>query len=254
MSSNIWTPAELSSNATSLSGRCWRIVEAQHQVSTMKLTDSLDDQNTLENIIDETKPPIPPGCEGLDFLLMTPFRYSASNPWGSRFRRPNAPAGVFYASEHPNTAIAEMAFHRLLFFSESPKTPWPQNPGEYSAFAAEFRSDRALDMTDSPFLAESSIFEPATYYASQAFSDVARKANIQIIKYPSVRDPNRWSNLAILEPAAFSNSEPVERQSWRLHLDANGARAVCESPRVSIAFGRDAFNNDPRMRGFIWDR
>jgi hypothetical protein len=53
----------------------------------MKLTDSLDDQNTLENIIDETKPPIPPGCEALHFLLMTPFRYSTSNPWGSRFRR-----------------------------------------------------------------------------------------------------------------------------------------------------------------------
>lgn len=220
----------------------------------MKLTDSLVEQEIIEKIIEETKPPVPPGCEGLDFLLMTPFRYSASNPWGSRFRRPNAPDGVFYASEHPDTAIAEMAFHRLLFFAESPQTPWPQNPGEYTAFATEFRSERVLDLNVEPFIREPSIFELATYSASQDLSDVARIANIEIIKYPSARDPNRRSNLAILKPETFAKPEPVDRQSWRLHLDANGARVVCESPRFSIAFDRDAFAKDPRMNGFIWDR
>jgi hypothetical protein len=74
----------------------------------MKVTDTLEEQEILEKIIEQTKPPIPPGCEGLDFLLMTPFRYSAQNPNGSRFRRPNAPDGVFYAAEHSSTAIAEL--------------------------------------------------------------------------------------------------------------------------------------------------
>jgi RES domain len=220
----------------------------------MKLTDSLVEQEILENIIDESKPPIPPGCEGLDFLMMTPFRYSVLNPWGSRFRRPNSPDGVFYASEHPNTAIAEMAFHRLLFFAESPQTPWPRNPGEYTAFATEFGSDRVLNLNVEPFIGESSIFDLAIYAAGQAFSDIARKANVEVIKYPSVRDPNGWSNLAILKPTAFTKSEPVERQSWRLHLDANGARVVCESPRFWIAFARDAFDKDPRITGFNWHR
>jgi RES domain len=229
-------------------------VEAQHQVSTMKLTDSLVDQEILEKIIEETKPPIPQGCEGFDFLLMTPFRYSVSNPWGSRFRRPNAPLGVFYASEHPNTAIAEMAFHRLLFFAESPSTPWPQNPGEYTAFASEFESDRVLDLNQEPFIGETALFELASYSAGQEFADVARLAKIEIIRYPSVRDPNGWSNLAILSPQALAKPEPVDRQSWRLHLDTNGARSVCESPRFSIAFARDAFAQDPRMKGFVWDR
>src|SRR5262245_12941212 len=147
MSSNTWTASELLSRATPLSGSFWRVVEAQHHVSTMKLTDSLEDQAILESLIEETKPPIPPDCDRLDFLLMTPFRYSKQNPWGSRFRRPNADAGVFYAAEHSETAIAETVFHRLRFFADSPETPWPQNAAEYTAFSVEVRSERAIDLT-----------------------------------------------------------------------------------------------------------
>jgi RES domain len=220
----------------------------------MKLTDTLDEQTLLENILDETKPPIPAECEGLHYLLLTPFRYSASNPWGSRFRRANSPKGVFYASDHPNTAIAEIIFHRLLFFAESPKTPWPQNPGEYSAFAAEFHSDRALDLTKPPLLEKASpILQLADYSAGQAFSELARSARVEIIKYPSLRDPSGWPNVALLAPV-FGKAEPVNRQSWRIHFDRNGVRAICEAPRLSIAFERDAFNNDPRMANFDWER
>ena len=220
----------------------------------MKLTDSLAEQAILENLIEETKPPIPADCAQLHFLLMTPFRYSLSNPWGSRFRRAHAPDGVFYAAEHAETAIAEMSFHRLLFFAESPKTPWPQNPGEYTAFAAEFSSDRAIDISAEPFRGDLGLLDPIDYSASQAFADVARGAAIVIIKYPSVRDPEKRANLAILKPAAFSHPEPVDRQSWRIHLDANGARALCEMPSRSIAFGRDTFSADSRIAAIAWDR
>ena len=68
MSSNIWTPAELSSEAISLSGKCWRVVEAQHQASTMKVTDTLEEQEILDRILEETKPPIPPDARGSIFF------------------------------------------------------------------------------------------------------------------------------------------------------------------------------------------
>lgn len=220
----------------------------------MKLTDTLEEQDILERIVEETKPPIPAGCEKLDFLLMTPFRYSATNPYGTRFRRPHAAQGVFYAAEHSTTAIAEMAFYRLLFFAESPETPWPQNPGEYTAFAAEFRSERALDLTISPFAGQSALYDPSDYSFSQKAADRAREAGIDILKYTSVRDPNGKSNLAILNPESFTRGDVVDRQSWKIHLDANGARAVCESPHFSLAFDREAFAEDPRMKGLIWDR
>jgi hypothetical protein len=230
------------------------MVEAQHQASTMKVTDTLEEQDILERIIEETKPPIPSGCEGLDFLLMTPFRYSATNPNGSRFRRPNSPFGVFYAAEHAGTAIAEMAFYRLLFFAESPATPWPQNPGEYTGFAVELATDRALNLTLPPFAEDGQLYHLVDYSYPQAFADCAREANIDVIQYSSVRDPDRKPNFAILTPRAFAKPEPVNRQSWKLHLDSNGARAVCESPRISIAFDRRVFSADPRMKNFIWTR
>lgn len=254
MSSNIWTPEELLSKAATLAVRSWRIVEAQHQVSTMKVTDTLEEQEILERLVDETKPPVPAGCEALHFLLMTPFRYSATNPYGSRFRRPKSADGVFYAAEHPETAIAEMAFYRLLFFSESPRTPWPQNPGEYTGFAVEIASDLALDLTVSPFVDDGQLYDYVDYTVPQALADNARKAAIQVIRYKSVRDLNGRANLAILSPKAFAKHEPVDRQTWKLYLDANGVRAFCEAPRVSIAFNQDAFSADPRMKGFIWQR
>jgi len=59
MSSNIWTRGVLSSDAGPVTGRCWRLVEAQHHVSTAKLTDSRHDQDRLERLLEDSKPSIP---------------------------------------------------------------------------------------------------------------------------------------------------------------------------------------------------
>lgn len=126
MSSSIWTPVALSSNARKLSGTCWRLVEAQHHVSTLKLVDSVSEQALLEELIEATKPPLPPECRDLHYLLSTPFRYGAVYPIGSRFRRAGMTEGVFYASETPQTAVAEMAFYRLLFFANRQIRPGPR--------------------------------------------------------------------------------------------------------------------------------
>ena len=254
MSSNTSTASAPLFKAAPLSGSFWRVVEAQHQISTMKLTDSLEEQQILEDLIEETKPPVPPDGATLDFLLMTPFRYSRQNPWGSRLRRPNAEHGVFYAAERAETAIAETVFHRLRFFADSPETPWPRNASEYTAFSVEVRSDRAIDLTVIPADELTDILDPADYRAGQALSEKAREAGIELIKYPSVRDPDHRANLAILTPAAFAKSEPTGRQTWRIYLDGNGARAICEAPSLSLAFERGAFNADPRMVAFVWER
>src|SRR5437762_10637003 len=136
MPSPTWTPAALSSERRRLAGQCWRLVEAQHRVSTMKLVDTLAEQSALESLVDASKPPVPPDCRRLHYLLSTPFRYGAPYPAGSRFRRAGLTPGVFYASQTAPTAVAEMAFHRLLFFADSPHTPWPVNATEYTAFMA----------------------------------------------------------------------------------------------------------------------
>ncbi len=255
MSSPIWMRVALSSELRRLERPCWRLVEAQHRVSTLKLTDSLAEQALLEELIEDTKPAVPPECRHLDFLLATPFRYGAAYPHGSRFRRAGRTAGVYYAAEGAATAVAEMAFYRLLFFAESPATPWPSDAAEFTAFAADIATDRLLDLTRPPLAADEALWtDPTNYDPCQAFADAARAAGAEAIRYRSVRDPAGGANLALLACRAFAKPAPVERQSWRLRLSRSGVQALCEFPRQGLEFPRDAFAADPRIAALAWDR
>src|SRR5262245_40852911 len=227
MPSITWTPAALLPSARPLAGTCWRVVEAQHHVSTLKLVDTLQEQQLLERIVEETKPVIPPECRHLHYLLATPFRYGSVYPTGSRFRRPGMTAGVFYAAEKVATAVAEIAFHRLLFFAESPQTPWPTNPSEYTAFAAAYRTRKGVDLTRSRFKTDGAAWlHPTDYRHCQEFAESARNAAIEAIRYRSVRDPEGGMNLALLTCRVFAKPKPIRLQTWRIYLHANGAQAL----------------------------
>lgn len=254
MSSPTWTPAALSSEVRRYEGRGWRIVEAQHRVSTLKLVDSLAEQRLLEDLIEETKPAIPPECRHLDYLLATPFRYGAEYPKGSRFRRAGRTPGVFYASEMPETGLAETAFLRVLFFAESPATPWPSEIAEYTAFSVAIATERALDLTRPPLVADRAFWtDPVRYETCQTFAETAREADLAMIRYESVRDPG-GCNLALLVCAAFAEPRPIERQTWRMRLGPSGVQAICEFPSQGLEFSREAFTSDPRLAGMRWDR
>jgi len=254
MPSRTWTRAGLSSERRRLSGVGWRVVEAQHRVSTMKLVDTLDEQSALETLIEGTKPLIPPDCQHLHYLLATPFRYGAPYPSGSRFRRAGMTPGVFYASRAPSTAIAETTFHRLLFFADSPDTPWPLDAGDLTAFSVRFRTTAGLDLTTQPFDADRAHWTHPTDYAfCQALADTAREADVEVLLSRSAREMG-GVNIALLACRAFSRPEPLERQTWRLNLNPHGARAVCEFPELRLEFTRDAFANDPLIASLNWER
>ena len=220
----------------------------------MKLVDTLAEQALLEQLLDRSKPPVPPDCRHLHYLLATPFRYGAPYPRGSRFRRPGLTAGVFYASQTTATAMAELAFHRLLFFAESRHTPWPTNAGEHTAFAVRFRARAGLDLTAPPFDGEAARWShPIDYTACQNLAETARAAGVDAVRYRSVRQP-RGVNVALLTCAAFTSREPLERQTWRLHLGRTGVRAICDNPPQRLEFDARAFGADQRIAALNWDR
>jgi len=255
MSSSISIADALLSSIREAEGRCWRFVEAQHHVSTTKLTDTLAEQIRLENLIDETKPAIPMECRELHFLLATPFRYEAPCPHGSRFRRAGMTPGVFYGAQREETAAAEIAYYRILFFADSPGTAWPTNPGQYTAFCAEYGVRRSIDLTMPPLDEHRDLWmDPIDRGACQALADQARELDIEVIKYYSVRDPGHGMNIAILSCRAFTNREPVMERTWRIHLSSSGARAIRESPHHALDFDRAAFASDHRIANMDWDR
>lgn len=219
----------------------------------MALVDTIAEQQILEQLLDASKPPIPPECRQLHYLLATPFRYGAAYPAGSRFRRAGLTLGVFYASQTIATAVAEMAFRRLLFYAESPNTPWPANASEYTAFAVRFRTAAGLDLTAPPLDRQQARWShPTDYAACQALADAARAADVQALRYESARARGR--NIAVLTCQAFASREPLERQVWRLHVGAPGVRAICDFPEQRMGFDREAFAADPRIASLAWER
>ena len=255
MSLPIWTPAALASEARRITGRFWRVVEAQHLVSTLKLVDSIDEQVLLEELADAVKPRIPLECAGLDYLLSTPFRYGSPYPNGSRFRRAGFTDGVFYCSGAVETAIAEMAFYRLLFYVESPGLPFSDAAAEYTAFAAEIAAQAAIDLTDEPFVSQRDIWrDPLRYEACQSLADACREIDVDAIRYESVRDPGIGINLAVLRCRAFAKGEPVARETWRMRISGTGVAAIAEFPRRALEYPIEIFRNDPRIAAFLQQR
>lgn len=254
MSSPTWTPAALRSELRPYERRLWRVVEGQHLVSTRKLVDTNAEQQMLEDLIEATKPAVPEDCRGLDYLLSTPFRYRPGYR-GSRFRRAGGTQGVFYAAEQPAAAVAEMAFYRLLFFAELPATPWPANPSDYTGFSVAVRTGSALDLTKPPLDAGRSAWrDPVDYGPCQALAEAARAAGADLIRYASVRDPEARASAAVLACAAFAEFYPLDYQTWRIGVGAQGAYALCDVPRERLEFDRHAFAADPRIAAMSWER
>ena len=118
MSSTTWTARAVASSAAAFEGELWRAVEAQHVVATTALVDTLEEQHTLERLLEEGKPAIPLAARRLHWLLFTPFRYPPP-PRGSRFRGPADP-GVFYGADEIRTACAELGYWRWRHLQDSP--------------------------------------------------------------------------------------------------------------------------------------
>ncbi len=215
MSSRIWTPPAVASEAAPLRQEVWRAVEAQHVVSTRALVDSLAEQHVLERVLDQGKPPIPEAAAGLHYLLFTPFRY-APPPGGSRFRGPTDP-GVFYAADAVRTACAELGYWRWRHLLDTPAlTSMPTRP--QTVFRARIAT-KAVDLRKPPFLRERKTWtHPDDYSGCQRFGKTARDAGVGAIRYESVRDPQHGGCCAVVDPHAFARPSPLEQQTWMLSV------------------------------------
>ncbi|TLY59969.1 MAG: RES domain-containing protein [Gammaproteobacteria bacterium] len=232
-----WTPPALASEARRYGRELWRVVEAQHTASTMRLADSLEEQAALELILEASKPPLPPAVRRLHYLLATPFRYRPH--LGSRFRAA-FDAGVWYGAEALRTALAEKSYWRLRFLLDSPGTP-DLKAVPHTAFRAGVRTAAALDLTLPPLKRDRAVWTHRTSYeGTQAFARLARAARIQIIRYESVRDPEHAACVAALDPAVFGRGKPRALETW--FIAASRERVRCakeERTGQTWEFGRE---------------
>jgi len=221
-----WTPRALASNARPYARDLWRVVEAQHIASTMRLVDSLADQAALEAVLEASKPTPPPGTERLHYLLATPFRYRPR--LGSRFRAP-FDSGVWYGAETLRTALAEKSYWRLRFLLDSPQTP-DLDAVPHTAFTATIRA-RTVDLTVRPFVRDRAVWTRRSSYSStQALAILARQAQVEAIRYESVRDSDRAACVAVLTPAAFQRPRPRRQETWFIAAARGVVRCTRDLP------------------------
>ena len=214
----------------------WRAVEAQHRIATMVLVDSMDEQALLGHLLDVSKPPLYIEQRSLHWLLFTPFRYPPL-PSGSRFRAPNDP-GVFYGAEERRSACAELGYWRWRLLLDSPALnaiePMPQTVFKTPLYGS------AIDLRQPPYATERARWtHPRDYQACQNLAQQARGANIQIIRYESVRDPQHGGCAALLSHTGFAADAPTEHQTWMLAVQRE--RVVWQ---LDTIFAPDAFEFD----------
>jgi len=213
VSSPTWTPIAVASEARSARLASWRAVEAQHVISTRPLVDTLAEQDLLESLLDEAKPPLPKAVAHLHYLLATPFRYPPSTH-GSRFRSAVDP-GVFYAADAVRTACAELGYWRWRFLLDSPGLPEIE-ARQQTLFRVSIAT-ACVDLRDPPWVSDAARWtDPADYSACQGFAHAAREAGVGAIRYVSVRDPARGGCVALLRADGFAASGPIETQGWLL--------------------------------------
>jgi hypothetical protein len=244
MSSSIWTRCAGDSEIRSLRLSPWRVVEAQHQVSTRKLVDSADEQALLEEMIDRVKPPDMTGGR-MHYLLFTPFRYpplAHGSRFGGRHER-----GIWYGSVDRRSAFAEVAYYRLLFL-EGTRASLGAVTTSLTAFTARVRTARGVDLIAPPFDAHRrAIASPTSYASTQPLGTAMRGAGVEAFRYPSARDAEGGINVAAFAASVFGNTKPTSLETWH---------CTAARERVEITQG-DYFKRDrftfPREQFLVKD-
>jgi hypothetical protein len=239
MSSSIWTRCAGASEIRPLRLAPWRAVEAQHQVSTRKLVDSLEEQHLLEDLIDRAKPADPTRGK-VHYLLSTPFRYPPlrhGSRFGTRFER-----GIWYGSETRRTMFAEVAYYRFVFL-EGTTADLGAVTTQLTAFSVRARSARGVDLVAAPFSAHRrAIASPTRYTASQALGAAMRGAGVELVRYPSARDPEGINVLAFT-PSVFGSAKPRNLETWHCTATREQVELVKRDyfGRETYAFARGIF-------------
>jgi len=213
VTSQIWSACADRAAPSPLGGTVLRLVESQEQVATNSLVRTLAEQVLLEEMLERTKPPLPPEARGLHYLLATPFRYPPLRH-GSRFGRRTEPS-LFYGARALRPLLAEGAYYRFVFWSGMATPPSGSLNTRHSVFIAIIRAARAVRLQASPF----DEFAPAltdrtSYAATQTLGSEMREAAIEAFEFTSARDTEGGINVALFTPTALASDRPASVIEW----------------------------------------
>ncbi len=232
---NVWELCEGRQYIKPLSVEPWRVVEAQHILSSRDLVDSREEHDLLEELLEQSKPAIE---KEKNYLIFTPFRYPPLK-YGSRFGRTFEPS-LWYGSIELETAFTEVAYYRLKFLNDT------QGDLGYleismTAFTAFLTTQKGLDLTETPFNQYvEQISDKNDYAYSQRLGSSMRQEQVEAFIYPSARTASKAKNIAAYIPAVFKmkkNQYVNNQQTWI----CLASKQVIEFTRMGI-LGKERFS------------
>ncbi|MGB5832370.1 MAG: RES family NAD+ phosphorylase [Thiohalocapsa sp.] len=224
-----------------------RMVESQQQVATLSLVDDLGEQRLLEEMLESTKPAPRRGSDRLHYLLAAPFRYPPLRH-GSRFGSRFEPA-LFYGAHRLTTALAEVAYYRLAFFTAMTEPP-PSGRlrTQHSLFSARWHTTHGVRLQTPPCDAHGHLLRhPADYGATQRLGRAMRDAGIGAFEYPSARDLAAGINIGLFDPDSLLSREPIKPRSWLCETRADGVDFAAAANRELQHFPLRNFLLDGRL-------
>lgn len=209
-------------NTQLLTGEVWRVVESQEQIATLGLVANLSEQYLLEHMLDESKNKLTEETNTLDYLLFTPFRYPPLK-WGSRFGT-EYERGLFYGSELLATALAEVAYYRLLFWDGMNTVPETAIVTQHTGFQTDYKMNKGVDLRQAPFDSDEYaklLVDKADYSFSQTVGQCLQENNVAGICFSSARCPNADLNIALFEPETLFGQKPFNKKEIVCELNHN---------------------------------
>jgi len=106
-------------------------------------------------------------------------------------------------------------------------------PGSFAPDGISRRHRRQhVDLTAAPFKRwRSEWTDPRSYTTSQHFAEIARQADVDAIRYESVRDPQHAAAVAGVAASCFKPRKPLEQRMWLLTV-SGGARLAARGAEL----------------------
>lgn len=182
-----------------------RIVELQAHTVIRKITDTQEEYEFIESLIESQKPP--PLASDHHYLIKTPFRYPlpVKPEYAGRFKPPFYHRNCFYGSELYRTSAYEYAYHWLeqrVHLSRLSQEPQPR-----THFQVDFSDGRCVDVRGNPDIEK--IMDRKDYSSSHRF--VQSNPELSSILYFSCRDPQKGNCVATFEIDSLGKMPLAER-------------------------------------------
>jgi hypothetical protein len=200
-----------------------RIVELQAHTVIRKITDTQEEYEFVEGLIESRKPTLPKAKH--HYLIKTPFRYflPVQPRYASRFKPPFYERNCLYGTREFRTAVYEYGYHWLrqrVHVEGLSHEPQPR-----TCFKVGFKDTSIKDIRKHPKI--KTLMDRDDYGPSHRF--VLENPAVSSLLYPSCRDPRKGDCVVTFDINTLG-LKPEDERTFHLIYEEKSKRCVFKDP------------------------